>query len=72
MKFAMIPTPKAIARPRNPIDRRATSIGETGDPALTGGGSVPQAVPFASWTQYEKDPAVKCPSTAEVAVQVAV
>src|SRR5438132_1072283 len=55
MKFAMIPTPKAIARPRNPIDRRATSKGETGDPPLTGGGSVPQAVPFASWTQYEQD-----------------
>jgi len=72
MKFAMMPTPKAIARPRNPIDRRATSRGETGAPPLKGGGKVPQAVPFASWTQYENDPAVKCPSTAEVAVHVTV
>src|SRR5207237_3527316 len=38
MKFAITPMPIAIARPRNPIDRKATSRTETGAPVLLGPG----------------------------------
>src|SRR5438132_8018035 len=72
MKSAITPMPIAIASPRNPIDRRATSRGETGAPVLLGPGKVPFRFPFLTWTQYTKVPPRKCPSTAETAVQVAV
>src|SRR5207247_11086192 len=41
MKFAITPMPIATARPRNPIDRKATSRGETVAPVVLGTGEVP-------------------------------
>src|SRR3989454_2797361 len=66
--------PRAIASPANIRKRAATSNRETGRPPDVGPdpGSGPGSVPSGFWTANAKEPAVKWPSTAEVAVHVTV
>src|SRR5439155_17391321 len=63
--------PRAAASPTNPTNRRPTSNGDTGAPVDVGppGGREPGRFPFASCTPWANDPAVKWPSTEEVADQ---
>ena len=54
--------PSAAARPKNPMNRRPTSNGETGAPEDVCPSPPPeQPVPFGSgfWTHHAKEPAVK-------------
>src|SRR6266852_8311436 len=67
--------PRAAARPKNAMNRRPTSNGETGALLEVAPSPPPeQPVPLRSgfWTHHANEPAVKCPSTADTAVQVTV
>src|SRR5256712_4226826 len=66
--------PRPIASPANVRNRAATSKMETGRPleVAPDPGRGPGREPSGFWTANAKEPAVKCPSTAEVAVHVTV